>query len=220
MKVVVVLSGGVDSTTLLYRLKAEGKKVTVLSFDYGQRHGRQELLAAFYTCEALKVPRMIVNIEPAIHKLIDRSALTGDMPVPEGRYDAESMKSTVVPGRNLIMASIALAYASNIEADAIALGMHAGDHAIYPDCRPEFILALGMVARFSSEPPIQVLTPYLYYNKWDIVKDGISLGVDYSLTWSCYIGGKTPCGKCGTCVERAEAFQRNGIEDPLLQQRR
>ena len=139
--------------------------------------------------------------------------------MPAGKYDAENMKATVVPGRNLIMTSIAAGYASNIGAQAIALGVHMGDHFIYPDCRPEFIMALKAVLARSTDPGIDVLTPYLYYDKGMIVRDGTILGVDYECTWSCYVGGKIPCGKCGTCVERAEAFAQNGIEDPLLARR-
>lgn len=218
MKVVVVLSGGVDSTTLLYRLVQEGKQCFAITFDYGQKSAHQERKMTYYTCADRGVPQEVVDLSE-VQRLINNSALTGDIPMPEGRYDGENMKATVVPGRNLMMASIAAAYASNIGAQAIALGVHMGDHAIYPDCRPEFVDALRTVLARSTEPGIDVFTPYLFYTKGQIIQDGITLNVDYEYTWSCYVGGKTPCGKCGTCVERAEAFAQNGIEDPLLTRR-
>jgi 7-cyano-7-deazaguanine synthase len=217
MKIVVVLSGGVDSTTLLYRMQAEGHVVCAVTFDYGQKSALQERSKSMYTCTSLDITQKIVDLS-SMQKLINNSALTGDVPMPEGPYDGENMKATVVPARNLILASLAIGYASNIGADAIALGVHSGDHHIYPDCRPEFILRLRDIAKVAVEPPVKVLTPYLYYTKGQIVADGITLSVDYELTWSCYVGGKKPCGKCGTCVERAEAFHQNGIDDPLLQQ--
>src|SRR5664280_3886306 len=188
MKIVVVMSGGVDSTTLLYRLKHEGHEVLAMSFYYGQKHGRKELGASQDTCKSLGVFQRIVNLD-SLQGLISNSALTGNIPVPEGRYDAEVMKLTVVPGRNLMMASIALAYAENIGAEGIAMGMHKGDHHIYPDCRPSFVAALRVVAQHSTGGRVEVLTPYLRFSKAEIVKDGIRLKVDYSKTWSCYVGG-------------------------------
>jgi 7-cyano-7-deazaguanine synthase len=214
MKIICILSGGLDSTTLLYRLKASGYEIKAISFNYGQRH-RKELIMANKTCEKLKIDHKIVDLT-SIKDLLSNSSLTSDIEVPEGHYEDESMKKTVVPNRNMIMASIAIGYAINIDFDTIALGVHSGDHAIYPDCRPEFIMALRKIAACCDYKTIQILSPYLRSNKTNIVKDGIKLKVDYALTWTCYKGDIKPCGKCGSCQERAEAFKLNGIKDPLL----
>lgn len=214
MKTIIILSGGLDSTTLLYRLLSEKKDVYALSFDYGQRH-KIELEMAKLTCKKLRVNHKIVSIT-SITSLISNSSLTGDIEVPEGNYNDESMKDTVVPNRNMIMASIAIGYAVNIQANEVALGVHSGDHAIYPDCRPEFIKALRKIAIVANYIPIDIYVPYLYEDKAGIVKDGIKLKVDYSLTHTCYNGQNPPCGKCGSCRERIEAFEKNRIKDPLI----
>jgi len=214
-KAIVVLSGGMDSTTLLYRLLYEGYgEVRAISFDYGQRH-KIELERARQTCEALGVKHEVIDIS-TLMKFISNSALTNpDIDVPEGHYEDNSMQSTVVPNRNMIMASIAIGYAVNIEADVVALGVHAGDHAIYPDCRPEFIACLNAISHIANYRPIQIYTPYLDYDKGDIILDGKKLLVDYSLTHTCYKGNKKACGKCGSCEERLEAFEKAGIKDPI-----
>jgi 7-cyano-7-deazaguanine synthase len=214
MKTVLIMSGGLDSTTLLYELLSMGHEVYALSFDYGQRHVR-ELAAADATCQALKVNHVVASLT-SLTPLLNHSALTNPhVPIPQGGYREESMKLTVVPARNLIMASIGIGYAANIGAGAVALGVHSGDHAIYPDCRPKFIFALDVVARLAHFTEIAIMTPFLFCSKGAIVKRGLQLGVDYSLTWTCYEGGNKPCGKCGSCVERAEAFAVNHAEDPL-----
>lgn len=214
-KTIIVLSGGLDSTTLLYKLLAEGKEVKAISFNYGQRHAK-ELLSAAETCRRLNVEHKVIDMA-FMRELISNSALTGDIEVPEGHYADENMKLTVVPNRNMIMASIAIGYAVNIDFDEIALGVHAGDHDIYPDCRPEFIQALRDIAQIANFKPISVYAPFLFTNKIGIVEEGTKLDVDYSLAWTCYKGQEKPCMKCGSCVERAEAFARNGILDPLTQ---
>lgn len=213
-KSVMILSGGLDSTTLLYQLKAEEKEVYAISFDYGQKH-RRELEIAKKTCERLGISHKMVDIS-SLTELISNSSLTSDKPIPEGHYQEESMKSTVVPNRNMIFAAIAIGYAVNIGAQEIALGVHSGDHAIYPDCRPEFIEALEAIAKVSNYEPVKIYTPFLYFSKSEIVSRGNGLGVDFSLTWTCYNGGEKPCGKCGSCVEREEAFRQNSLKDPLL----
>jgi 7-cyano-7-deazaguanine synthase len=212
MKTVIVLSGGMDSTTLLYKLLAEGKEVKAISFNYGQRHSR-ELLQAAKTCEALGVEHKIVDMT-FLKEIVSNSALTSDIEVPEGHYEDETMKLTVVPNRNMIMASIAIGWAVNEDYDEIALGVHAGDHAIYPDCRPEFIHALREVAAIANFKAIGVYTPYLHVDKGDIAIEGKVLNVDYSMTHTCYKGGDVPCGVCGACQERAEAFIKAGVPDP------
>lgn len=203
-----------DSTTLLYKLLAEEKEVRALSFNYGQRHSR-ELEQAKATCKQLGVDHRIIDLS-FYKELASNSALTGDIPVPHGHYEAENMKLTVVPNRNMVMAAIAIGYAVNIDFDEVALGVHAGDHAIYPDCRPAFIDALSQIAKVANFKPIGIYTPFLFVDKGDIAIEGTKLGVDYSKTQTCYEGGEVPCGKCGACQERAEAFQKAETVDPLV----
>lgn len=214
MKTILILSGGMDSITLLYKLLEQGKTVKAISFNYGQRHSR-ELEQAKKTCEKLGVEHKIIDIS-FLKELVSNSALTSDVKVPEGHYEDESMKLTVVPNRNMIMASIAIGWAVNEDYDQVALGVHAGDHAIYPDCRPEFIEALGRIAMIANYKPIEIYTPFLQIDKGDIAIEGKRLNVDYSLTHTCYNGQEKPCGKCGACQERAEAFAKAGITDPTL----
>jgi len=213
-KTICVLSGGLDSTTLLYKLLEEGKEVRAISFNYGQKHSK-ELEFASKTCVKLGVQHKIVDIS-FLKELVNNSSLTSEIAVPEGHYQAENMKSTVVPNRNMIMASIAIGWAVNENFDEVCLGVHAGDHFIYEDCRPEFIEALSVIAHLSNFKPIKIYTPFLNIDKGDIACIGRDLNVDYSLAWTCYKGLDKPCGKCGACQERAEAFAKAGIKDPLL----
>jgi len=209
-----VLSGGMDSTTLLYHLLHDGRKVKAISFDYGQRHKR-ELEMASQTCLKLGVEHKIISLA-FMRDIASNSALTSDMQVPHGHYEAENMKLTVVPNRNMIMASIAMAWAVNEEFDEIALGVHAGDHAIYPDCRPVFVDQLKKIAMIANFNPVFIYAPFLHLTKNDIAERGKVLNVDYSLTHTCYEGGAAPCGECGSCVERAEAFKISNMIDPLI----
>lgn len=213
MKAVIILSGGVDSTTLLYKLVRENYEVYALSFNYGQRHNK-ELEMAKKTCEKLGVNHKIVDIS-SIKELLKGNALTDNIEVPEGHYNKKNMKITVVPNRNMIFLSLAIAYAINIGVEKVYYAPHSGDHAIYPDCRPEFIETMKKVAKLCDWKKIEIETPFINIDKGDIVMLGKELGVDYSLTWSCYKGGEKPCGKCGTCIERKEAFEKAGIKDPL-----
>lgn len=220
-KTIVVLSGGMDSTTLLYRVLRGSsrdkvkRQVKAISFDYKQKH-RLELEKAKQTCQDLGVEHKIVDIS-FLQELISNSSLTSEMKVPEGHYEDESMKKTVVPNRNMIMASIAIGWAVNEDYDEIALGVHAGDHAIYPDCRPEFVRALRKIAKIANYKPIKIYAPFLRMDKGDIAILGNKLGVDYSLTMTCYNGTEVPCGLCGACQERKEAFEKAKSNDPLLQ---
>lgn len=214
IKSVIVLSGGMDSTTLLYKLLAEGKQVKAISFNYGQRH-KKELEYAAKTCEKLGVEHKVVDMT-FLTELVSNSSLTGKEPVPHGHYEDETMKKTVVPNRNMIMASIAIGWAVNEDYDEVVLGVHAGDHAIYPDCRPKFVGALRYIAECANFKPINIYTPFLDIDKGDIAIQGKELNVDYSLAWTCYEGGEKPCGLCGACQERAEAFLKAGITDPLV----
>lgn len=212
-KVVLILSGGMDSTTLLYKLAAEGYDVYAISFNYGQRHNR-ELTVARRTCEKIGVKHRIVNVS-GLKYLLEGSSLTSDIEVPEGHYADENMKKTVVPNRNMIMLSIATGYAVSIGAGKVFFGAHSGDHAIYPDCRKVFVAALNAVTKVANYQPIEVIAPFLELDKGDIAILGKRLGVDYSLTHTCYKGKKVACGKCGACTERLEAFKKAGIEDPI-----
>lgn len=204
MKTILVYSGGMDSTTLLYKLLADGDKVLCLSFDYGQRH-KKELLAARKICKKLKTLHKTVDIT-AIKNLVAGSALTSNVKVPEGHYQAKNMKATVVPNRNMIFLSFAIAQAVSLKFDRVAIAVHAGDHAIYPDCRPEFIKKMDAVSRIANYEKIAVYAPFLNLTKKQIAKLGAKLKVPFDETWTCYKGLAQPCGKCGACVEREEAL--------------
>ena len=212
-KVVVIYSGGMDSFTVLNKALQQGHDVYALSFDYGQRHVK-ELEVAAQVCEKLNVPHKIVDIS-AINQLIGGSSLTDDIDVPEGHYEEESMKSTIVPNRNMILLSLAVGYAVSLKASQVYYGAHSGDHAIYPDCRPEFVQKMDDVCRIANYDAVEIFSPYLNNTKIDILTDGIKMGLDYSQTWTCYNGREKACGKCGACQERLEAFKLNSVTDPL-----
>ncbi|PID43647.1 MAG: 7-cyano-7-deazaguanine synthase QueC [Gammaproteobacteria bacterium] len=212
-KVVVIYSGGMDSFTLLHQCLNEGKKVYALSFNYGQRH-HKELHYARKVCDGLGLPHRVVDIN-AVNQLLLGSSLTDDIAVPEGHYDEQSMRSTVVPNRNMIMLSLAIGYAVSIEAGAVYYGAHGGDHAIYPDCRPEFIEKMNAVSQVANYEPVDIRAPYAAMDKTSILRAGLALGLDYGKTWTCYKGLEDACGKCGSCTERLEAFRQNGLQDPL-----
>ncbi|TMO73147.1 7-cyano-7-deazaguanine synthase QueC [Pseudoalteromonas sp. S3785] len=212
-KVVVIYSGGMDSFTVLNKALQQGHDVYALSFDYGQRHVK-ELEVAANVCKKLNVPHKIVDIS-AINQLIGGSSLTDDIDVPEGHYEEESMKSTIVPNRNMILLSLAVGYAVSLKASQVYYGAHSGDHAIYPDCRPEFVQKMDDVCRIANYDAVEIFSPYLNNTKIDILTDGIKMGLDYSQTWTCYNGREKACGKCGACQERLEAFKLNNVTDPL-----
>jgi 7-cyano-7-deazaguanine synthase len=212
-KAVIIYSGGMDSTVLLYQLLAEGFEVKALSFDYGQRHIR-ETLAARAICELVKVPHEVVDLS-ALAKLLPGSSQTDEsVPVPEGHYAAENMKLTVVPNRNMIMLSVACAHALAMEYGWVAFGAHAGDHTIYPDCRPEFVHAMNKTMSKADWKQVSIVAPFIFMDKGDIAKRGHELCVPFELTWTCYKGEHKHCGKCGACQERKEAFQKFRIMDP------
>lgn len=212
--VVVIYSGGMDSFTLLHLALARGYKVHALSFDYGQRHVR-ELECAKRVCAELAIPHKVIDIR-ALAGVMAGSALTSDVAVPEGHYEEESMKATVVPNRNMILLSLATGYAVTAGAVAVWYGAHGGDHAIYPDCRPEFVAKMDAVCRVANYEPIGIEAPFMEFSKGAILEAGVKLGLDYSKTWTCYNGRDKACGRCGSCVERLEAFAENGLSDPLL----
>ncbi|MFM7399105.1 MAG: 7-cyano-7-deazaguanine synthase QueC [Verrucomicrobiota bacterium] len=208
----LIYSGGVDSTVLLAHLLAEGREVHCLSVDYGQRH-RRELDAARAICVHYGVDHRLADLR-ALAPLFGSNALTGGVKVPEGHYEEESMKATVVPNRNMLLISVATAWAVSLKAESVAYGAHGGDHAIYPDCRPEFAEALDRAVRLADWHEVRLERPFVKMDKAAIVRRGAELDVPFGLTWSCYVGGERHCGKCGTCVERKEAFRLAGVTDP------
>lgn len=205
-KVVAIVSGGLDSTTMMYDLVENGWKVTAVSFDYGQRH-RREIVFAAMAAERLQVPHHLINLT-SLKGLLSNSALTDDtVSVPEGHYAADNMKQTIVPNRNMMMLSIAAAVAVGQEAEAIATAVHAGDHFVYPDCRPTFVQYCEKVIRLATGLDLfRIMAPYINKDKSYIARKAFQLRVPLHLTWSCYKGGDIHCGKCGTCVERLEAI--------------
>lgn len=213
-KVVVLLSGGLDSTVALYKMLDDGFDVSAISFDYGQRHSR-ELDAAATIARTLRIRWNVVEIKHRNYPLFKGSSQTDNVPVPHGHYADASMRVTVVPNRNMIMLSIAAAWAISLGCSAVCYAAHAGDHAIYPDCRPEFVHAMSdalQAASYDHKP--YLMAPFIGDSKADIVRLGAKLVVPFEHTWSCYEGRTRHCGKCGTCVERREAFQVADVADP------
>jgi 7-cyano-7-deazaguanine synthase len=216
-KAIAIVSGGMDSVTLAYLLTSEGYDLHLLSFDYGQRH-RKELEFAARCAGVLGAQHDVVDLS-SLTSLLKGSALTdAGVAVPDGHYAHENMKITVVPNRNAMMLSIAFVVAVAEGAAVVGAGIHAGDHAIYPDCRPAFAEAFDAMQRLAVEgfgnPDLHLYTPFVDITKAGIVTIGYRLGVDYARTWSCYKGGEAHCGACGTCVERKEAFELAGVPDP------
>ncbi len=214
-KTVVIYSGGIDSTVLLAKLIAEGREVYALSVDYGQRH-RRELQAAQTICQHYGVKHQIADLS-ALAPIFGANALTSrTVPVPEGHYEEVSMKATVVPNRNMLLIAVAGSWAMSLRASAVAYGAHSGDHAIYPDCRPAFADALDQALRLADWHEIVLERPFVGWNKTQIVQEGARLQAPLELTWSCYVGGDKHCGRCGTCVERREAFKLAGVPDRTI----
>ena len=213
MKLIVLLSGGLDSTTLLYQAHRDHEVVACLSFDYGSKHNYQELPMAAYHAEKLGIPHVIIPLS-FMNTYFKSDLLKSGGAIPEGHYEAENMKQTVVPARNAIMLSIAAGFAESHGAKGVAIAAHAGDHVIYCDCREEFLQPMATALREGTDAKIELLRSFVHMNKGDIVKRGNELGIDYSKTWSCYKGEPIHCGACGTCVERHEAFELAGIVDP------
>lgn len=212
-KAVVLLSGGLDSTTLFYRLAQEGYDLHAVSCDYGQRH-RKEIEFARRTAERLGAKHDVVDLTSITH-LLATSALTNpSIEVPEGHYEGETMKVTVVPNRNAIMLTAAFGVAQSIGGAMVAVAVHSGDHAIYPDCRREFIERFQAMQDVSLGEHIALGAPYLDVDKVEIAREAGRLGIPLAETWSCYQGDTHHCGRCGTCVERAWAIAEAGLPDP------
>ncbi len=213
---VVIYSGGMDSYTLLMDLFHKDRLHSALSFDYDQRHSK-ELMCAIQVTRSLGVTHKVIDIRSiarvAMHSVLSKVSLED---IPTGHYAEESMKQTVVPNRNMIMLSIAIAYAVSHQLDYVAFGAHAGDHTIYPDCRPQFVTAMDVVATIANWRPVRISAPFLKLDKAGILAIGMQYpGVDYADTWTCYKGAEKACGVCGSCSERLEAFAKLGIKDPL-----
>lgn len=220
-KIVIGLSGGMDSATLLGYFLEQGFSVHCCMFTYGSKHNKWENEAAkniieFYQSKGFPVDWSAFDLSNVFVNFKSDLLLSGG-DIPEGHYEEDSMKRTVVPGRNLIMSSIMAGLAESIGAGNIALGVHSGDHHIYPDCRPGFVTALRTVIEQSTETKVSVITPFLYLNKAKILEIGYKLHpiVPYHLTRTCYKNQPLACGKCGSCQERLEAFEKLGIKDPI-----
>ena len=213
---IVLLSGGMDSSTLLAEAVQRFDKVRTLTFDYNQRH-RREIDSAKAVAEYYNVSNFVVDVTH-INNLLQGSALTSSaVSVPKGHYEETSMKATVVPGRNTILLSIAAGHAASLGFSHISFAAHAGDHAIYPDCRADYVDAMQRVLSFFHYAPVSIWAPFLYSTKIDLIREGTKLGVPYQLTWTCYDpqGKDRACGKCGSCTERIEAFFMNNLVDPI-----
>lgn len=206
---ILVLSGGMDSTTLLYDRKDE--IALAVTFNYGSRHNAREIECARKNCEILGVEHIVIPLS-FMGQYFKSSLLIGGEEIPEGHYADENMKSTVVPFRNGIMLAVAAGLAESRGLKRVMLANHGGDHAIYPDCRPGFVDAMSRAIQEGTYDKIIIDAPYTNITKSDIARIGKRLGMDYSLTYSCYKGGEKHCGKCGTCVERMEALRDAGIE--------
>ena len=207
---ILVLSGGLDSTTMLYEYRE--RIAMAVSFDYGSNHNKKELACAALHCKRLGIRHLIIPLE-FISRYFHSALLEGAEAIPEGNYDDENMHATVVPFRNGIMLAIAAGLAENEGLSQIMMANHAGDHAIYPDCRPAFVDAMDAAVQAGTYNGVRLVTPYTGLTKADIARHGKVLGIDYSETWSCYRGGEHHCGTCGTCRERIEALREAGIED-------
>ena len=214
MKVVVLVSGGMDSVCALAGAVADGHEVVAaLSFDYGSKHNHREIPMARWQAERYGTRHEVVSLD-FMDRLFASNLLQSGGEIPEGHYEEETMKQTVVPFRNGILLAVAAGYAESVDAEGLVIAAHSGDHAIYPDCREPFMKAMGEAIQQGTYAEIALLRPFIKMRKEDIAARGVEWGVDFSRTWSCYKGGERHCGKCGTCVERKEAFDLAGLEDP------
>lgn len=209
---IIILSGGLDSTVLVYNILDKGLRPLLLTFDYGQKHTK-EIVMAKQTAEVLNLRHLVVKL-PLNEIFKYSSLLKGGSGIPEGRYTKESQRSTVVPNRNMILLAVAAGVAEDKGISKVYYGAHSNDRAIYPDCRPEFIAAVSEATKKGTYNNVEIIAPFKECTKAEVIKEGVRLDVPFKNTWSCYKGGKTPCGKCGTCVERKEAFKLAGAKDP------
>ena len=210
---VIIYSGGLDSTTLLYE---ERERVALaVTFDYGSNHAAREIACARHHCNRLGIEHVVIDLS-FIKEHFVSSLTAGADAIPEGNYDDANMRSTVVPFRNGIMLSVACGLAESRGLKRVLIANHGGDHAIYPDCRPTFVEAMNGAMQAGTYEGVALDAPYTSLSKADIVRRGVQLGVDYGETYSCYKGGERHCGRCGTCMERREAFRLAGVDDPTV----
>ncbi|BBM82617.1 7-cyano-7-deazaguanine synthase QueC [Candidatus Uabimicrobium amorphum] len=212
-KAIVLLSGGMDSVTALYWANENLQVQGAVSFDYGAKHNHKEIPFAQKHCALLGIKHNIISLQ-FMNDLFTSNLLKSGGDIPEGHYEEENMKLTVVPFRNGIMLAIAAGYAESIQAQHLVIAAHAGDHAIYPDCRESFMQSMSNAIKNGTYSQTEIIRPFIEDRKEDIAQKGNLLGVDYALTWSCYKGKELHCGKCGTCVERKEAFAKANLNDP------
>lgn len=216
-RTVVVFSGGLDSTTLLYHLKDAQHELTALTVDYGQRH-RRELDCAQEICRRVGITLTSLDLTGLSPIFGNNSLSDTSVAVPEGNYEPDSMQQTTVPNRNMILLSIAAGWAISNDCQAVAFGAHSGEYTPYPDCRREFAEAMDNAAQLCDWQPLRILAPFVDWSKSDIVRRGAELNVPFGSTWSCYVGGQSHCGRCGTCLDRRQAFAQSGINDPTSYQ--
>ena len=214
-KVIVLLSGGVDSVTALYDAAARTRVVAAVSFRYGSKHNDREIPCARHHCRRLGIRHHVIRLG-FMGELFASDLLLSGGPVPEGRYRRADMSRTVVPFRNGIMLAVAAGLAESVGAAGLVIAAHRGDHAVYPDCREDFMRAMESAIRRGTYAGVAILRPFIAMTKAQIVRRGHELGVAFGRTWSCYKGGRLHCGRCGTCIERREAFLRAGVEDPTV----
>lgn len=206
----LVLSGGMDSVTMLYDYQRE--VALALTFDYGSRHNEREIACARMHCQRLAIPHIVIPLS-FMAQYFRSSLLQGGPAVPTGDYNEQNMRSTVVPFRNGIMLSVAAGLAESGGLRRIMIANHAGDHAIYPDCRPQFVEAMNAAVQAGTYEGVTLFAPYTNLSKTDIARRGKALDIDYSETYSCYNGGAHHCGVCATCRERRQALRDAGIDD-------
>ncbi|GLF98812.1 7-cyano-7-deazaguanine synthase QueC [Streptomyces yaizuensis] len=214
-RVVVVLSGGMDSTTLMAHYAALGSDLVAVTVDYGRRH-RREIESAARVARHFGARHLVVDLH-GLGQHFRGSALTDHgVEVFDGHGAEESMRSTVVPNRNAVLANVAVSVAVAERAATVALAMHTGDRTVYPDCRPAFVSALADLVAVANEgfPTPRVEAPFLTWSKADVATHGTRLGAPLEISWSCYKGASRHCGTCGTCYERREAFRDAGVADP------
>jgi len=210
---ILIYSGGMDSTVLLYKLLEDDNTVRCLSIDYGQKH-KKELQYAKNLCDQISVEHKIIDLTSVTELLSNSSLISPEQKIPQGHYEQESMKATVVPNRNMILLSLATAWAINSQASTVSYAAHSGDHTIYPDCRESFAKGMNEVMQLCDWHSVTLYRPFVDMTKADICKLGAQLKVPYEKTWSCYQGNELHCGRCGTCIERREAFHLAEVEDP------